>query len=106
MILKNMVTNSRREPGCLRFDVLQDKDDKSKFVIQEVYKDEAALEDHKKTDHYNQWVIFNETNRFLTIFENKMDGLFFEEWVNIEVEWVESSIRQSHLQKDISQISI
>ena len=40
------------EPGCLRFDVVQDKDDPNRFYYYEVYKDEAALEAHRQTTHF------------------------------------------------------
>ena len=34
--------NSRREPGNVRFDVLRDRNDPNKFILYEVYVDEAA----------------------------------------------------------------
>src|SRR5881409_4491183 len=43
------------EPGCLRFDVIQDKDDPNRFYFYEVYRDEAALEAHRKTPHFAVW---------------------------------------------------
>ena len=43
---------SIREPGNLRFDVLQAVDDPTRFVIYEWYVDEAAAEAHKLTPHY------------------------------------------------------
>ena len=43
------------EPGCLRFDVLQDTEDQHKFYYYEVYKDEAALEAHRNAPHYAVW---------------------------------------------------
>jgi quinol monooxygenase YgiN len=46
---------SRREPGILRFDVLQDRDDPPRFVLVEIYRDEAAAAAHKQTEHYARW---------------------------------------------------
>ena len=43
------------EPGCLRFDVLQDTEDPNKIHLYEVYKDEAALEAHRQAPHYTKW---------------------------------------------------
>ncbi len=43
------------EPGCLRFDVLQDNEDPNKIHLYEVYKDEAALEAHRQAPHYTKW---------------------------------------------------
>ena len=45
----------RDEPGCLRFDVLQDQDDENHFYFYEVYRDEAALEAHTKAPHFARW---------------------------------------------------
>ena len=39
------------EPGCLRFDVLQDAESARKYYFYEVYCDEAALEAHRQTPH-------------------------------------------------------
>lgn len=46
---------SIREPGCLRFDVLQSPDDPTRFVLYEAYRDEAASAAHKETAHYLAW---------------------------------------------------
>lgn len=43
------------EPGCLRFDVLQDERDENVYYFYEVYKHQAALEAHRKTPHYAIW---------------------------------------------------
>lgn len=43
------------EPGNLRFDVLQDDADPSKFVLYEAYESEEASAEHKKTAHYLTW---------------------------------------------------
>lgn len=46
---------STREPGNLRFDVLQSADDPTRFVLYEAYRDEAAARAHKETAHYLRW---------------------------------------------------
>ena len=43
------------EPGCLRFDVLQDATDANTFYLYEVYRDEQAFEAHRQAPHYVQW---------------------------------------------------
>ena len=43
------------EPGCLRFDVLQDSEDQHKFYYYEVYKDEAARMAHRETPHFKKY---------------------------------------------------
>jgi autoinducer 2-degrading protein len=40
-------TGSRAEPGCLRFDVLQDKTQSNKFTFYEVYTSSEAIDFHK-----------------------------------------------------------
>jgi autoinducer 2-degrading protein len=46
---------SVREPGNLRFDVLQSSADSTRFVLYEAYRDEAAAKAHKETAHYAAW---------------------------------------------------
>lgn len=46
---------SRLEPGVARFDVVQQQDDPSRFVLVEAYKSEDAPAAHKKTAHYQAW---------------------------------------------------
>jgi autoinducer 2-degrading protein len=46
---------SRREPGILRFDVLQQADDPTRFLLIEVYRTEEAPAAHKDTAHYQKW---------------------------------------------------
>ena len=47
--------NSLQEPGVARFDVIQQMDDPTRFVLVEVYHDEAATFAHKETAHYARW---------------------------------------------------
>lgn len=47
--------NSIKEPGVARFDVIQQNDDKSKFILSEVYKTQDDPARHKETDHYKKW---------------------------------------------------
>jgi quinol monooxygenase YgiN len=46
---------SVREPGIARFDVVQQADDPTRFVLVEVYKTPDAPAKHKETAHYAQW---------------------------------------------------
>ena len=47
--------NTRKEPGNIRFDVIQSKNDPTKFVLYEVFADDAAVAAHKTTEHYLRW---------------------------------------------------
>ena len=40
------------EPGCLRFDVIQDQDDPNRFYLYEIYRDEAAMDAHRQMPHF------------------------------------------------------
>ncbi len=46
---------SIREPGNLRFDILQSADDPARFVFYEAYVDAAAAQAHRETPHYLAW---------------------------------------------------
>jgi autoinducer 2-degrading protein len=46
---------SLQEPGVARFDAVQQRDDDTRFVLVEVYRDEAAAGAHKETAHYQSW---------------------------------------------------
>ena len=47
--------NSIREPGILRFDVLQQDDDPTRFVLYEVYRSQEAVASHRETAHFKKW---------------------------------------------------
>ncbi len=47
--------SERDEPGCLRFNVLQDEHDENVYYFFEVYRDQAALEAHRAAPHYAVW---------------------------------------------------
>ena len=47
--------SERDEPGCMRFNVLQDAQDRDVYYFYEVYRDEAALEAHRAAPHYAVW---------------------------------------------------
>ena len=47
--------NSVKEPGNMRFDILQCQDEPAKFSLYEAYESEEAARAHKKTAHYLKW---------------------------------------------------
>jgi autoinducer 2-degrading protein len=53
-ILDN-ASNTRREPGNLRFDVAQGEDDPSRFLLYEVYRTKEDFVQHQETAHYLRW---------------------------------------------------
>jgi quinol monooxygenase YgiN len=48
-------SNSIREPGVARFDVVQSEEDPTRFVLIEAYKTADAPAAHKSTAHYARW---------------------------------------------------
>jgi quinol monooxygenase YgiN len=46
---------SIREPGIARFDVCQQADDPTRFVLVEAYRSPEAPAAHKATPHYAAW---------------------------------------------------
>jgi len=48
-------SNSVKEPGVARFDVIQQTEDPTKFILVEVYKTAQAPVAHKETAHYARW---------------------------------------------------
>jgi|SRR5215469_12633235 len=48
--------NSIQEPGVAQFDVLQQNEDPTRFVLYEAYRDPGAPAKHRETAHYNAWV--------------------------------------------------
>jgi (4S)-4-hydroxy-5-phosphonooxypentane-2,3-dione isomerase len=47
--------HSVQEPGIARFDVLQQLDDATRFVLVEVYRATEDAARHKETTHYQLW---------------------------------------------------
>ncbi len=48
-------THSMREPGVARFDVSQQMDDPTRFVLVEIYRTAEDPARHKETAHYAAW---------------------------------------------------
>ncbi|MDI6449750.1 putative quinol monooxygenase [Anaerobaca lacustris] len=47
--------NSVKEPGIARFDVVQQADDPTRFILVEVYRTPDDPARHKETAHYAKW---------------------------------------------------
>ncbi len=47
--------NSIQEPGIYQFDLIQQNDDPTRFMLVEVYRDDEAPARHKETAHYAKW---------------------------------------------------
>ena len=51
-VLENAQGAVKDEPGCVRFDVIQDGGDANRIWVYEVYKDEAAFHAHTQSPHF------------------------------------------------------
>jgi|SRR3954470_4019166 autoinducer 2-degrading protein len=51
-ILTNAALSVQRDPGCVRFDVLQQGDDATRWFFYEVYEREQAWVDHRAAAHF------------------------------------------------------
>jgi autoinducer 2-degrading protein len=47
---------SRGEEGCVRFDVLQQADDPTRFTFIEIFRSEADAAAHRETSHFKHWL--------------------------------------------------
>ncbi len=56
VIEDDSISSVRDEPGCVRFDVLQDNADPNTYYFYEVYQDEAAVAAHRQTPHLARWL--------------------------------------------------
>jgi (4S)-4-hydroxy-5-phosphonooxypentane-2,3-dione isomerase len=50
------VGSEKNEPGCLMFNIVHDDADPNVLYLFEVYKDDQAVEAHKKTPHFQKWL--------------------------------------------------
>ncbi len=49
---RHAATSVKREEGCHRFDIFQERSDPTLFLLFEVYDDDDALELHRNSPHY------------------------------------------------------
>src|SRR5215475_2175410 len=54
-LLRNLASRSRSEPGNLRWDLWQDLDDATTFVVDELYRDIASVQAHRATPHFQDY---------------------------------------------------
>lgn len=51
----DVILNTRKEPGCLRYDLLQDVEDPNKFLFIEEYRDEEAFQAHRNMPYMDSF---------------------------------------------------
>lgn len=55
-LLDDMVDPCRAEPGNIRWDVWRDKAEPGRFVLDELYVDDAAIAAHRETAHFRHYL--------------------------------------------------
>lgn len=55
-LLDGMLELSRAEPGNLRYDLWQDQSDPNRFVLDELYADADAVDAHRATPHFQNYL--------------------------------------------------
>lgn len=55
-LLDGMLAPSRAEQGCLRYDLWRDQANPERFVLDELYVDDAAIGAHKDTAHFRDYL--------------------------------------------------
>jgi len=56
-ILRTMVESTNREPGCVQYEANRSDENPLRFFLYEVYRDEAALEEHQRSEHFQRHVV-------------------------------------------------
>ncbi|WP_445679337.1 putative quinol monooxygenase [Radicibacter daui] len=51
-LIEAMAPHCRSEPGNLRWDIWQDQSQPGRYVLDELYVDEAAIAAHRQTPHF------------------------------------------------------
>ena len=54
-LLDGMVVPSRAEPGNLQYDLWRDHADAGRFVLEELYTDDAGVAAHRATPHFEKY---------------------------------------------------
>ena len=55
-LLVGMAPHCRAEPGNLRWDVWRDESNEARYVLDELYRDAAAVEAHRNTPHFQAYL--------------------------------------------------
>ncbi len=56
-VLSALVEPTRKEPGCISYNLFQNNQDPTDFALIEEWKNNAALESHLATKHFKQALV-------------------------------------------------
>lgn len=71
-ILHDFVAPTRREEGCIQYNLHRAADDENRFMFYEIWRDRAALDAHLKTPYLSAFL-----ERRLELLEKEPDLAFF-----------------------------
>ena len=69
---RKLESETRREPGCILYVVQRSRENPRHYLVYEQYKDEAALEAHRNSPHFQQYA----ANGFYRFVEDRKAELF------------------------------
>jgi (4S)-4-hydroxy-5-phosphonooxypentane-2,3-dione isomerase len=72
-VFSKLTEESRKEPGCVMYQVHRHKTESRRFFIYEQYKDDAALEAHRTAPHFLQYA-----RKELPKLAERVEGNLFE----------------------------
>ena len=72
-VFAKLAAESRKEPGCLMFNPHRHKTNPSRFLIYEQYKDDAAMESHRSSPHFKEYV-----QKRLPLVGVRVEGEFYD----------------------------
>jgi quinol monooxygenase YgiN len=72
-LFSKLTEESRKEPGCVMYQVHRHRTEPRRFFIYEQYKDEAALEAHRAALHFLQYA-----KKDLPKMADRVEGNLFE----------------------------
>ena len=55
LYLDDHIALTRAEPGCLKFEVTEDPDDRNKFHVSEIFESEEAFDAHQERAKSSEW---------------------------------------------------
>ena len=56
-VFRKLEADSRREQGCLMYIVHRHRDEPGRFFIYEQYRDDAALQAHRDSPHFQEYAV-------------------------------------------------
>jgi (4S)-4-hydroxy-5-phosphonooxypentane-2,3-dione isomerase len=71
-LLRTLVVRTRAEPGCLMFVAHRSPSDPRRFFLYEQYTDQAAVDAHRATPHFEQYVL----NGLVPILESRTPEIY------------------------------